>query len=94
MSRKHLKNYSRIRYDDLPKKVDEIKRNIILGDLKPLDVNRQTAEDKKRLKLAKMGIERKYVRPGKMKRRQKKLHEFLLSKGVPESEIRFNKGTP
>lgn len=100
---KDYKNYGK---DPFNEKVTP-ERKIILGDLEPVDNSKSEYDKirlkfaKKGIDLppvnpslstpVKGEAVKKPLRPGIIKRRQRKLHEYLLSRGLKEEEIRFNK---
>ena len=73
--------YSKSEYDKLRLKM--AKSGIDLAPVNELAVSTPV----------KTAATKKPLRPGIVRRRQKNLHAFLLSRGLKESEIRFNKNT-
>lgn len=69
--KKHRRDYSRIRYDDIPKRIEDPERKFITGEVDvDHSVFKKTQHEKELLKIlkAKNGKVKKKCRPGKQQR--------------------------
>jgi hypothetical protein len=82
--RKKLRDYSQIKYDDIPKVLEPGERKVInCRVIIDYSVFRKTPEEKTRLKIAKSMLKsgKKYLSPA----RRKRYHEFCLRRAARES---------